>query len=448
MSSIKRRHFLHRAGSTLAAIGLSQFDFLYQADRYGRVVAQSTHRKLALLVGINHYQGGIRNLNGCLTDVDLQKYLLIHRFGFDPKNILEITNRTLDQPTRENILTAFREHLIKQAKPNDVVVFHYSGHGALVRDPNPIRDENYDVNNNEVCQNSICQFNGTIVPMDASAISETDSEIVVPDIMGRTLFLLMSAIQTENLTVILDSCHSGAGTRGNVVVRAADRATRYEQSAIPSPAELEYQEQLRSELNLSLSAFQQARQQGIAKGVALGSAQRNQEAIDTTIGDDIYAGGFTYLLTRYLWQQTSNDAAATVYPRLALSTNSLAEMKRRMSQIPIFEYKPNSNNDRQPLYFLQASSMPSEAVITKVDSHDQIEFWLGGVASQSLQSQGKGNTFAILDATGTAIGEIEQTGRKGLYGYGKLTSNRSPAVEPPAVEVNHLLRERIVGLPA
>ncbi|HEY9639764.1 MAG TPA: caspase family protein, partial [Coleofasciculaceae cyanobacterium] len=438
MSSIKRRHFLQAAGSTLAAIGLSQIDFLTQADRYGKVLAQSTPRKLALLVGINQYQS-IRGLNGCLNDVKLQKHLLIHRFGFNPQDIYEVSDETDLKPTRDNILSAFDEYLIKQAKPGDVVVFHYSGHGDLVRDPNPIRDA--------ACENSICQFNGTLVPMNAAAIGETASEVIVPDIMGRTLFLLMSAIQTENLTVILDSCHSGAGTRGNVVVRAAQsRTTRAGQTSVASPAEQEFQESLRSRFYPSFADFQNARQAGIAKGVALGSAQRNQEAIDAVIGsapNAINAGGFTYLLTRYLWQQTSSDTAETAHARLELATNSLSETARNgISQIPTFEYQPNSTHNRKPLYFLPTSRIAAEAVITNADNMQQIEFWLGGVVSQSFENNGSGNTFTLLDANGNAVGEIEQTDRRGFHGYGKLTKGRSQ----DAVN-GRLLREHIVGLP-
>jgi len=51
MPKLKRRHFLQLAGSTLATVGLSQLDFIHQANRYAQVLAQSTPRKLALLVG-------------------------------------------------------------------------------------------------------------------------------------------------------------------------------------------------------------------------------------------------------------------------------------------------------------------------------------------------------------------------------------------------------------
>jgi hypothetical protein len=102
-----------------------------------QVLAKSTPRKLALLVGINNYpdKPPITPLRGCVNDVALQRHLLIHRFGFNPKDIYTLTDA---QATRQGILEAFEEHLIKQAKPGDVVVYHYSGHGSRVSDPDPI----------------------------------------------------------------------------------------------------------------------------------------------------------------------------------------------------------------------------------------------------------------------------------------------------------------------
>src|ERR671932_1862455 len=192
MSRIKRRQFLQIAAYTLATIGLSQLDFLQQSHRYAQVLAQSTPRKLALLVGINDYPGtnGFGALQGCLTDVELQRQLLIYRFGFNPNDIKILTNK---EATRESILTAFDEHLIKQAKSGDVVVFHFSGHGSRVADPDGISPDG---------------LNSTFVPANDSPLAQQD---VVNDIMGRTLFLLMSALKqkTENVTVVLDSCHSG-----------------------------------------------------------------------------------------------------------------------------------------------------------------------------------------------------------------------------------------------
>ncbi len=119
---MRRRHFFQFAGSALTTLGLSYLDIIQQGNRYAQVLAQSTPRKLALLVGINQYPASQRftNLEGCVTNVELQQELLIHRFGFNKSDILRLTSDPSDkQPTRNNILTAFEKHLIKQAKPGD-----------------------------------------------------------------------------------------------------------------------------------------------------------------------------------------------------------------------------------------------------------------------------------------------------------------------------------------
>ncbi len=444
MSSIKRRHFLQFAGSTLAAIGLSELNFLRQADRYGRVLAQGTPRKLAFLVGINEYPDPISDLQGCLTDVDLQYELLVHRFGFNPNDIVIVSDnaKTNDlKPTRANILRVFKEHLIEQAKPGDVVVFHYSGHGALVKDPNPL-----DTPECRSAKN--CELNGTIVPNDPLPASGKGSEIVVPDIMGRTLFLLMDAIKTENLTVVLDSCFSGASTRGNAVVRSASsRLSRSGGTLVASSEELDYQQRWLAQLSLTLDKFQQKRQAGIAKGVALGSASRNQEALDVPFGD-CHAGAFTYLLTRYLWQLPANQTTVAMRANLIRSTKAEASL-RGYEQVPVAEAKPQSGNEQKPFYFLNFTAPTAEAVVTKVTG-DQIEFWLGGVSSQNLASEN--TVFTLLDQSGKTITNqsgqplaVQQTNRSNgsLFGYGKLLSGQISVVKP-----GMFLRERIVGIPA
>ena len=55
MSRIKRRHFLQLTGSTLATLGWSYGKLRNTSNRYGKVLAQNTPRKLALLIGINQY---------------------------------------------------------------------------------------------------------------------------------------------------------------------------------------------------------------------------------------------------------------------------------------------------------------------------------------------------------------------------------------------------------
>lgn len=426
---MKRRYFLQGAGGALGAIALSQWDLARQGDRLNRVLAQPTSRKLALLVGINRYPEGIAPLQGCVTDVEMQRQLLVHRFGFNPQDILTLTD---ENASRANLLDAFESHLIDQAQPGDVVVFHFSGHGALVRDPDPIPlppDPRYQ---------GVQGYNGTMVPYDGRPrpqVSHAD------DIMGKTLFLLMSALKTDQVTVMLDSCHSGGGTRGDIRFRALE--SRFS-DGYPDPSEQELitQDTWMSRLDLSPAELKQRRSQGIAKGVAIGSAQANQLAADASFGRGagrFFAGAFTYSLTRYLWQQPGSLPLERVFVDLSRSARDVANSSG-IQQAPVFAVAPGSTHDQKPVYFLTPQTPPAEAVILG-EENGEISFWLGGVSSQSLDAFEEGAVFAVIDPQGQKLAEIEQTRREGLRGYGTVQGEARSLPRPGL-----LLREQVRGV--
>jgi hypothetical protein len=375
MYRISRRHLLQFAGSTLATLGLSQLNIQQQADRYGKVLAQSTPRKLALLVGINQYP--LQPLQGCLNDMELQRHLLIHRFGFNPKDIYTLTD---EKATRSGILEAFEEHLIRQAKPGDVVVYHYSGHGSRVLDPDPIVIE----------PGSKDGLNGTFVPINSSLPSEQGG--VVEDIMGHTLFLLMLALKSENFTAVLDSCYSGGATR-DIRVRARDNQGKKVQV---SPTEKSYQEQWLSQLKLSREDFVKLYRTGVAKGVVLAATNPEQTAIDIRF-NDFNVGVFTYLLTQYLWQQTSTPEKAIAY--------AVENVPKDFNQTPLYEVKLNSGYERQPIYLSNPTSPAADAVVTSVKGN-QVTLWLGGVNPAVIKAVEKGTVFTIIGAKGGSSGRV------------------------------------------
>jgi len=375
MYRISRRHLLQFAGSTLATLGLSQLNIQRKAESYGKVLAQSTPRKLALLVGINEYP--LQPLQGCLNDMELQRQLLIHRFGFNPKDIYTLTD---EKATRQGILEAFEEHLIRQAKPGDVVVYHYSGHGSRVFDPNPIVVE--PGNNGGL--------NGTFVPVNSSLPSEQGG--VVEDIMGHTLFLLMLALKSENFTAVLDSCYSGGATR-EIQVRARDNKDKKVQV---SPTEKSYQEQWLSQLKLSREDFVKLYRTGVAKGVVLAATNPEQTAIDMRF-NGFYVGTFTYLLTQYLWQQTSTPEKAIAY--------AVENVPKDFNQTPRYEVKVNSGYERQPIYLSNPSSPAADAVVTSVKGN-QVKLWLGGVNPAVIKAVEKGTVFTIIGAKGGSSGRV------------------------------------------
>jgi hypothetical protein len=392
---MKRRHFLQFATSSLTTLGLSQLDIQQHSWRYAKVLAQNTPRKLALLVGINNYSDA--PLKGCINDTYLQRELLIHRFGFNPKDILLVTDETNIKPTRTGILQAFEEHLIKQAKPGDVVVYHFSGHGSQVFDPDTGASD---------------QLNSTFVPIDRESLPSGEKTIV-SDVMGETLFLLMSALQTENVAVVLDSCHSGGGKRGNLTIRAINGGARFN----PSPMERSYQEQWLSQMDKSREWLKQERQKSIAKGIVIASAARNQLAADTPF-DGFDAGAFTYVLTQYLWQSTSDEPINSIIANVARSTTRISSTR----QIPEFEVKKDSNNEKKPAYFLKHQLPSAEAVITKV-AGNSVEFWLGGIEPQSIAAFNKNALFSIVDNQSKILGIVRLDSRNpnnGLVAQGTI----------------------------
>lgn len=384
MRPISRRRFFQFAGSTLATLGFSQSNFLQKAESYGKVLAKSTSRKVALLVGINDYKS--QPLRGCLSDVDLQRHLLKYRFGFKETDIHTLTN---EQATRENILQAFEEYLIKQAKPDDVVVFHFSGHGSRIADPDPIFVSFVDKTG----------LNGTLVPVDAMLPPGYPQQGgQVKDIMGHTLFLLMASVKSENFTAVLDSCFSGGATR-DFRVRSRDGGRNIQ----IVPAEKAYQENLLAKLNLKRQDFVKAYRRGVAKGVVLAATDPNQLAADARF-NGFYAGAFTHSLTQHLWQQTSTPETAISYLK--------QEIPEKYNQTPIFEAKAGSGYEKQPIYFINNPSVAANAVVTAVTGN-QATLWFGGVDVGNVET---GTVFTVANGSGKVIYQS----RQGLEGKGTV----------------------------
>lgn len=147
-----------------------------------------TGRKKALLVGIN-YIGSKNALRGCINDVKNMSNFLNRRFGYSYDDMVILTddqNEMARVPTKENIIRAM-QWLVKDARPHDSLVFHYSGHGGMTKDLDGDEDEGYD----EVIYPVDFERAGHIVDDDMHAI------------------MVRSLPQGCRLTALFDSCHSG-----------------------------------------------------------------------------------------------------------------------------------------------------------------------------------------------------------------------------------------------
>ncbi|MDH7569670.1 MAG: caspase family protein, partial [Armatimonadota bacterium] len=149
--------------------------------------------KYALLVGINDYQSErIPDLRGAINDVQLMRTVLVSRFQFPEKNIRTLTD--LDA-TKERIVAEFQNWL-GQAGPNDVVYFHFSGHGSQATDRNGDEDDGMDE---------------TICPRD---IRTDPRNPIGRDIVDDEMGPMIANLKAGSITIVFDSCHSGTASRG------------------------------------------------------------------------------------------------------------------------------------------------------------------------------------------------------------------------------------------
>ncbi|HEY9647543.1 MAG TPA: caspase family protein, partial [Chroococcidiopsis sp.] len=282
---LTRRAFFQHTGMALTGLGVSQLDLTVLGDRYAQALAQPTRRKLALLIGINQYPESVCDcaltkgsaLGGCITDVALQQELLIHRFGFQPADIVTLCDQSA---TRAAIATTFLEHLTAQARSGDVVVVHFSGLGSHLRfadAPDALRH--------------------SLVPVDGYL--PTAEQPVINDLMTETLSLLVRSLQTEQVTTILDTSYaypSHQGLQGNLRVRSRPSTP----TGQINPQERALQERLLNQVGASDQQIRQQWQTGQLPGIVLSAASRGQSATEGQ-WDGFSAGLLTYALTQHLW---------------------------------------------------------------------------------------------------------------------------------------------------
>lgn len=151
------------------------------------------NRVYALLVGINDYPPEVPSLAGCVNDVDrFHAYLKAHS---EPAS-LAVEVLTNGAATRAAVIAGFRSHL-GQAKAGDVALFQYCGHGARWASNAAFRPFFPD-------------------GMDEGLVCADSRRPGGYDLSDKELAVLVSELARTgaHVAVLLDSCHSGSGTRG------------------------------------------------------------------------------------------------------------------------------------------------------------------------------------------------------------------------------------------
>ncbi|MDJ0772511.1 MAG: caspase family protein [Mastigocoleus sp. MO_167.B18] len=260
-----------------------------------------TRNIYALLVGIDNYLKPVTPLKGCINDVVAIEEYLRSRVKVEGWN-LDLKSLKDEEATRQNIINNFRQHL-GQAKSNDIVLFYYSGHGSREEAPREFWDFQPD------------RLNETLVCYDSRSKGGWD-------LADKELSKLISEVAQNNpqITIILDCCHSGSGSRDpfqetNVREFSADERQRSLDTFIFSPEEIQ---------NLK-SSYQRASGWSLVTGKhILFASCREQEKAKEYNGDDGQTrGAFCYFLTEALKKAKGN----LTYRDLFKQINALVRSK-------------------------------------------------------------------------------------------------------------------------
>lgn len=142
--------------------------------------------KRAVLIGINRYKIPGADLRGCVNDVVNMQGVLTTLHGFARKDITTLLDY---DATKKNMQAAIKA-LVASGKKGDVLLLHYSGHGANVPDAN---GDEADKRDEILC------------PTDLDW-----KDPLTDDWLRSTIDKLKAGV---NLTIVMDCCHSGSNTR-------------------------------------------------------------------------------------------------------------------------------------------------------------------------------------------------------------------------------------------
>ena len=182
------------------------------------------------------------------------------------RSVLFLINKLSSYKMR--IFNAFVEHLINQAKPGDVVIFHFSGYGSRIKS-----------------KNILGGMENALIPIDGSEAID-NSETIANYLLEDTLLLMLQSLATERATAILD--------------------TSYYRPSISQPAGLRYRCWKAPLEGLFLAEEIEFQKQLTKKtapdklSVLLASSSSSKDVAKEIVFSDFSAGLFTYALTQYL----------------------------------------------------------------------------------------------------------------------------------------------------
>lgn len=391
MNQISRRGFLK-------GVSLAVASFYWQRQPLQAIAANLTPantngnkiRKLALLVGINQYPSE-KQLQGSVTDVELQRELLIHRFGFSPQDIVTLTDK---QATRENVLNTFQQHLCQQAGEEDVVVFHFSGYGRQLK----------------LSPNNDSSLVKSLVLYDTLTNTNTANDLLL-----ATLLSLANSLATDKYTLILDTSFSPPSL-SSFTPTARHLSLRFLDSNPPqivAEEEKNFYHQAYKPLNPNLQSPPHL------KGMLLFPADNLAIEIHHP---PFPTGLFTYNLTQSLWQIYPDSRYFDLKSLLAAKISSYTGKQGDAELLPV-------NRLSLPPYNSPVAASPRDGVVVSVNP-PVVELELLGLPLLLLYNYQLNSRFHIYRDVDLPVAEIQITSLLGNKARGIVVEGDINAIQP------------------
>ncbi|HUF50104.1 MAG TPA: caspase family protein [Longimicrobiales bacterium] len=318
----------------------------------------------ALIVGISDYAsfgdeiGG--DLPGASWDARRMRDVLMARWGFAEDRIHMVLD--LDA-TRQRLETELTDWLPSVARQGDIVVFYFAGHGSQTWDLDGDEEDGLDE---------------TICPTDV--LKGDASKDITDDELGAWL----SRIPAD-VTVILDNCHAGTGTRAVTPFArprslARDATTDLEKPAIPA------------------RAGRTAEAPAPRNVLEIAAAQAGEVAVDaewpgTNGAPATHGGAFTTNFVRNLWRVPRRTSYEDVFHLTA------EDMKRqRFAQQPLLT---KNGAEARPFGFTSADQAGTDDAFVPVAAVTGNAVRLGGGA-------GAGMTVGSIYRSGAALLRVRE----------------------------------------
>ncbi|MDD5627626.1 MAG: caspase family protein [Elusimicrobia bacterium] len=156
----------------------------------------------AVIIGIERYRESLPKADFAAGDARLMAEYARRLLGYPEENVALLTD---DHATRGDFEKYFERWLPNRVEPGDDVLVYYSGHGA----PNPKTGDAF-----------LVPFDG-----DPTYIDQTGYPL-------KKLYAQLARLPAGRVTVVMDSCFSGAGGR-SVLAKGARPLVNVQQSAPP-----------------------------------------------------------------------------------------------------------------------------------------------------------------------------------------------------------------------